>query len=149
MFWFVTRSRSWALLTWRAAVDLVHGRFIAQSNDSSRILTYPPFWCDGMSWSKNHVMPISTRTFRSGRSYWECHQRPAVWKALPTASVVSPVLDHSCSTHFLGEVDWCSTDYIVSWCPRLHSIPNLIFQAHLRASHHWVPFLCFEWNLWW
>ena len=28
-FWFVTRSRSWVLLTWRAAVDLVRGRFIA------------------------------------------------------------------------------------------------------------------------
>jgi len=40
----------------------------SQSNDSSRILTNPPFGCDSMSGSKNHVMPISTRTFRSSRS---------------------------------------------------------------------------------
>ena len=39
----------------------------------------------------------------------EGHQRPAIWKVLPTASAVLPVLDHSCWTHFLGEVDWCST----------------------------------------
>jgi len=39
-----------------------------QSNDSSRILIYPLFGCDGMSWSKNHVMPISTESSCSGRS---------------------------------------------------------------------------------
>jgi len=37
----------------------------------------------------------------------EGHQQPAVWKVLPTASAVLPVLDHFCWTHFLGEVDWC------------------------------------------
>ena len=80
----------------------------------------------------------------------EGHQRPAVWKALPTASAISPVLDHSCSgTHFPGEVDWCSTDCTASWCHRLCSIPNLAFPAHLRASHYRIPFSCFEWNLWW
>ena len=35
-----------------------------------------------------------------------------------------------------------------SWCPRLWSILNLVFQAHHQASHHGVPFVCFEWNLW-
>ena len=35
---------------------------------------------------------------------------PKVEKALPTATAaVSPVLDHFCWTHFLGEVNWCST----------------------------------------
>jgi len=38
----------------------------------------------------------------------EGYQRPAVWKVLPIASVDLPVLDHSCWTHFLGEVDWCA-----------------------------------------
>jgi len=72
------------------------------------------------------------------------HQRPAVWKVRPTASAVLPVLDHFCWTHFLGEVDWCSTGCTASWCHRLSSIPNLAFQARPPASHHRVPFLCFE-----
>ena len=54
----------------------------------------------------------------------EGHQRPAVWKVLPTASAVSPVLDHSCWTHFLGEVDWRSTGCTASWCHRLCSNPS-------------------------
>ena len=57
-----------------------------------------------------------------------------------TASAVLPVLDHSCWTHFLGEVDWCSTGCTASWCHRLCSISNLAFQARLRASHHRVLF---------
>jgi len=71
----------------------------------------------------------------------EGHQWPAVWKALPTASAVSPVLDHSCWTYFLGEVDWCSTGCTASWCHRFCSIQNLAISAHLRASHHRVPSL--------
>ena len=113
-------------------------------SDSARILTYPPF---GVSRSKNQFIPISAGTFRSGRSRGS--STAAVWKALPTASAVLPVLDHSCWTQFLGEVDLCSTNCTASWCHRLCSIPNWVFQAHLRASHHRVPFLCFEWNLWW
>jgi len=74
----------------------------------------------------------------------EGHQRPAIWKALSTTSAVSPVLNHSCWTRFLDEVDWCSIGCTASWCHRLCSIPNLAFQAHLRASHHRVPFSCFE-----
>jgi len=34
----------------------------SQCNDSARILTYPPFWYDGMSWSKNQLMLISACT---------------------------------------------------------------------------------------
>ena len=45
----------------------------------------------------------------------EGHQRPAGWKALPTASAVLSMLDHSCRTHFLGEVDWCSTSCTACW----------------------------------
>jgi len=69
-------------------------------------------------------------------------QRPAVWKTLPTASTVLPVLDHSCWMHFVSEVDWCSIGCTASWCHRLCSIPYLSFQMHVRASHHRVPFLC-------
>ena len=43
-------------------------------------------------------------------------------------------------THFLVEMDWRSTGCTASWCHRLCSIPNLAFQARLRASHHRVLF---------
>jgi len=127
---------------------LVLPRRSSQSNDSVRILTYPPSGCDGMPWSRNQSMPISACTSPNlVPAEVEGHQRPTVWKALRTASAILPVLEHSCSTHFLGEVDWCSTGCTASWCLRLCSITNLAFQAHLRASNHRVLFLCFEWNL--
>ena len=36
----MTRSRSWALLTWRAAIDLVRGRFIALLKDVQSFMVY-------------------------------------------------------------------------------------------------------------
>jgi hypothetical protein len=45
------------------------------------------------------------------------------------------VLDHSCWTHFLGEVDWCSTGCTASWCHRLCSIPNLAVRRRQDLSN--------------
>ena len=116
---------------------LVLPRYSSHSSDSTRILTYPPF---GISRSKTHFMPIYACTSRSGRS-----RGSSTASGLEGAShAVLPVLDRSYWTHFLVEVDWCSTGWTASWCHRLCSIPNLAFQAHLRVSHHRVPFLCFE-----
>jgi len=46
---------------------LVLPRRSSKSNDSARILTYPPFGYDGMSWSRNQSLPIYAYTSRSGR----------------------------------------------------------------------------------
>jgi len=47
---------------------LVLPRRSSQSTDSSRILTYPLFVIDSLSWSENYFMPISAWTSRSGSS---------------------------------------------------------------------------------
>jgi len=76
---------------------LVLPRRSYQSNDSARILTYPSFGCDGT----RVCLDLETNLCRFLHALLvpgeaEGHQRPAVWKALPAASAVVPVLDHSC-----------------------------------------------------
>ena len=129
----------------------------SQSNDSARILSDR----DTLLLDVTVCLDLETKLFRFLHALLvpaeaEGQQRPAVWKTLPAASAVLPVLDHSCWMHYLGhgevtEVDWCSTGCTASWCHRLCSIPNLAFQAHLWTSHHRVSFssLCSGWNLCW
>jgi len=121
---------------------LVLSRRSSKSNDSARILTYPPSGCDGVPCSKNQSMPISPCTSCSSRSRGSS-TASSLEGASHCASAVSPVLDCFCWTHFIGDVDWCSTGCIASWCHHLCFSPNVGFQAHLRASHHKVPFSCF------
>ena len=59
-------------------------------------------------------MPISACTSRSSRS-----RGSSTASSLEGASHcihTCTSLDHFCFTHFLGEVDWCSTGCTASWC---------------------------------
>jgi len=122
---------------------LILPRRSSKSNDSARILTYPPFGCDRKSWSKNQFMLISACTSQSSRN-----------RGSSTSSGLGASFHCICcftraGPFLLGTFPrWSGLVFNQSHCvlvPSLYLILNLAFQAHLWASHHNIPFSCFEW----